>query len=378
MASVEDYLKELRTRVPTEIAENLTNIEELYSKKLWHQLTSALQDFVKDDYFSKGEELISFYNKFISDFEKKLNPLSLVEMLCPYVIRQFTDTENAIEFLKSAKEKTSESKEAQVLVLTAIGNIRLLTNDYVATKAIISECEDILAGIPGVTIVHSRFYELCSNYHQILSNHNEYYKDALRYLGCVDMENIPIAEQQERAFNLGLAGLLGDRVFNFGELLQHPVLKSLEGTPRQWLVDLLLAFNSGDIKRMNDLKVYWSAQPDLVSNELKLRQKNVLLCLMEMTFSRASNNRQLKFEEIAKETGVALNEVELLAMKAMSLGLVEGTIDQVEEQVNMSWVQPRVLDLKQVGRMKDRLEGWCTGVTTMEKMVASKAEDIMT
>jgi len=160
--------------------------------------------------------------------------------------------------------------------------------------------------------------------------------------------------------------------------LQHPVLKSLEGTPRQWLVDLLLAFNSGDIKRMNDLKVYWSAQPDLVSNELKLRQKNVLLCLMEMTFSRASNNRQLKFEEIAKETGVALNEVELLAMKAMSLGLVEGTIDQVEEQVNMSWVQPRVLDLKQVGRMKDRLEGWCTGVTTMEKMVASKAEDIMT
>lgn len=48
-----------------------------------------------------------------------------------------------------------------------------------------------------------------------------------------------------------------------------------------------------------------------------------------MTFSRASNNRQLKFEEIAKETGVALNEVELLAMKAMSLGLVEGTIDQV-------------------------------------------------
>jgi len=28
-----------------------------------------------------------------------------------------------------------------------------------------------------------------------------------------------VAEQQERAFNLGLAGLLGDRVFNFGELV---------------------------------------------------------------------------------------------------------------------------------------------------------------
>jgi len=27
------------------------------------------------------------------------------------------------------------------------------------------------------------------------------------------------AEQQERAFNLGLAGLLGSKVFNFGELV---------------------------------------------------------------------------------------------------------------------------------------------------------------
>lgn len=351
MASPTDYLKDLRERAPADVSQKLSAIEEIYTKKLWHQLTVALQELVKEDYFKEGNELIAFYKKFITDFEKKLNPLALVELLCPYVIRQFTNSEEALEFLKSIKDKTKESSEAQLLCLTSIGSIKLLTNDFAATKTIIEECDEILNGIAGVTPVHSRFYELCSNYHQLLSNHNQYYKDALRYLGCVEMSTIPIGEQRERAFNLGLAGLLGDKIFNFGELLQHPVLESLKNTPRQWLVDLLFAFNSGNIKRMNDLKPYWSAQPDLVANELKLRQKNMLLCLMEMTFSRASNNRQIKFEEIASETGVPVEEVEILAMKAMSLGLVEGTIDQVEQKVNMSWVQPRVLDQQQVGKM---------------------------
>lgn len=35
-------------------------------------------------------------------------------------------------------------------------------------------------------------------------------------------------------------------------------------------------------------------------------------------------------------------------MKALSLGLVKGSIDEVEGKVHMTWVQPRVLDRDQV------------------------------
>ena len=41
-------------------------------------------------------------------------------------------------------------------------------------------------------------------------------------------------------------------------------------------------------------------------------------------------------------------QVELLVMKALSLGLVKGSIDQVDKKVHMTWVQPRVLDRNQV------------------------------
>ncbi len=51
----------------------------------------------------------------------------------------------------------------------------------------------------------------------------------------------------------------------------------------------------------------------------------------------------MTFTEIAQQTKVQPNEIEHLIMKALSLGLVRGTIDQVAEVARITWVQP-VLD----------------------------------
>lgn len=51
--------------------------------------------------------------------------------------------------------------------------------------------EDMLHNLPGVTSVHSRFYDLSSKYYQTVGNHASYYKDALRFLGCVDIRDLP-------------------------------------------------------------------------------------------------------------------------------------------------------------------------------------------
>lgn len=58
------------------------------------------------------------------------------------------------------------------------------------------------------------------------------------------------------------------------------------------------------------------------------------------------------------------------------MGLVKGSIDEVDKRVHMTWVQPRVLDLQQIKGMKDRLEFWCTDVRSMEMLVEHQAHDI--
>ncbi|XP_044539879.1 26S proteasome non-ATPase regulatory subunit 13, partial [Gracilinanus agilis] len=291
--------------------------------------------------------LSQLYENFISEFEHRVNPLSLVEIIL-HVVRQMTDPNVALTFLEKTREKVKSSDEAVILCKTAIGALKLNIGDLQVTKETIEDVEEMLNNLPGVTSVHSRFYDLSSKYYQTIGNHASYYKDALRFLGCIDVKDLPVSEQQERAFTLGLAGLLGEGVYNFGELLMHPVLDSLRNTDRQWLIDTLYAFNSGNVERFQTLKPAWGQQPDLAANEALLLQKIQLLCLMEMTFTRPANHRQLTFEEIAQSAKVKVNEVELLVMKALSVGLVKGSIDEVDKRVHMTWVQPRVLDVQQV------------------------------
>ena len=100
-------------------------------------------------------------------------------------------------------------------------------------------------------------------------------------------------------------------------------------------------------------------------------------------------------------------EVELLVVRAISLNLVKGVIDEVDQKVHMTWVQPRVLNTEQVntvdtgprgvsqfypsvgrfprdhffvqiGRMAERLASWVHEVSATEKLIEENARPILT
>ncbi|KAF8789120.1 26S proteasome non-ATPase regulatory subunit like protein [Argiope bruennichi] len=377
MRDVTAYLSAQQTQGSPEKAQEWAQMEEYYNKKLWHQLTLKLTALVKNPSMQQGKALLELYENFLADFENKINPLSLVEIL-KFVVRQIDDYDKKIDFMTKTKEKVKGNNEAVVLCNIILGLLKLEKSDLDGVKKILEETEKMIDDMDGISSVHGRYYQLSSDYHQINGQHAEYYRDALRYLGCTDLSEIDEEEKKAKAFTLSLAALLGDGVYNFGELLAHPILNSLKGTSKEWVVDLLYTFNSGNLGKYEDLRKLWSTQADLSAHEIALRQKISLLCLMEMTFKRPGNNRVLSFSEIASETRLPENEVELLVMKALSLGLVKGSIDQVDKTVNMSWVQPRVLDIEQIGGMKQRLDHWCQEVQSMELLLENKAYDILT
>lgn len=201
------------------------------------------------------------------------------------VTEQIKQPKEAIAFLEKTEPKVKINPDAQNLCKVLAGQIHLeKLNDLEATKKIIEEVEATLDNADGVTAVHGRFYLLASQYYRIQGDHAQYYRTALRYLGCIDLDTLTDEVKVQHAFFLGLAALLGEGVYNLGELLAHPVLDSLKLTENAWLVELLFAFNSGNINKFEQMKPQWSSIADLGAQELFLRQKISLLCLMEVSY----------------------------------------------------------------------------------------------
>eukprot|EP00794_Sanderia_malayensis_P012947 gene12947-14279_t len=358
-----------------QFSDRWASLQHLYEKRLWHELTVDLMKFLKEDHFKKNGGLQEIYEHFLSDFEHRINPLSLTEMIL--IIGKEIKGSEKLAFYEKTRERVKNNTEATVLLLTAMGNVRLEDNKLEEAKQLIREAQALLDTMDGVSTVHGRFYDLSSNYCKVIGSFSRYYRHALRYLGCMNLSELPADELKQRAFNLSLAALLGDEVYNFGELLAHEVLQYLKDTDNAWLVDMLYAFNSGDIKKFKGLEKHWKSQADLATNERGLMQKITLLSLMELTFRRPSNERTTPFSVIAQETNMPLKEVEMLVMKALSLGLIKGYIDEVDKVVHVTWVQPRVLDLNQINTIKDSLGSWCEKVKESARMVEDQVPELL-
>jgi 26S proteasome regulatory subunit N9 len=80
-------------------------------------------------------------------------------------------------------------------------------------------------------------------------------------------------------------------------------------------------------------------QPALVSKQAYIKEKVALLALMVLVFQRPSHERNIAFGEIAEATRLPEAQVEWLVMRALSCGLIKGSIDQVDGIVRVSWVQ---------------------------------------
>nr|CAH0100822.1 unnamed protein product [Daphnia galeata] len=378
MRDVAKYLNSQQNTVDQDLAAEWAKLESLYNKKLWHQLTIEMLDFVKHPSLQSNNELVHLYENFVADFENKINLLSLTE-ICAIIVKQMGTSEERLAFLKQLQEKVKANKEALALCKVLSGGIILHEKgDQLETKNIMEEIGKILDDTDGVTPVHGRYYSLCSDFYRIYGKHADFYRASLRYLGCIELSSLSAVEQKSQAFHLGIAALLGEGIYNLGELLAHPVLESLKDQDESWLVELLFIMNAGDIAGFHKLRSKWSSQADLVNNERLVLQKITLLALMEMTFKRPATKRNLSFKDIAASTGAREDEVELLVMKALAQGLLKGTIDQVDSIAHFTWVQPRVLDKKQLSSMMTRLENWCKDIESVENLVETKATDILT
>ncbi|KAK8934775.1 hypothetical protein KSP39_PZI014754 [Platanthera zijinensis] len=385
MAGALQYLESQRNERP-DLAEWYTTLADLYQRKLWHQLTVTLEQFVALAVVQAGDALIQLYHNFITDFETKINLLKLAHFAV-VVSRQYTEKEAAISYLEAVIDKLRATREIRIeepilYVKMQIAALKLEMGNQKDCKKLLEEGKTTLESMTDIDpSVQSSFYWISSQYHKCRQEFAEFYKSALLYLAYTEVDSLSESFKLDLAFDLSLSALLGDNIYNFGELLAHPIINSLIGTNAEWIYHILQAFNSGNLARYQELcgvhNAALSSQPALVSNEKKLLEKINILCLMEIIFSRSAEDRTIPLSIIADRTKLSIEDVEYLLMKSLSVHLIEGIIDQVEGRVHVSWVQPRVLGIPQITSLRDRLDSWLGKVRAALLSVEAETPDLI-
>ncbi|KJZ76186.1 hypothetical protein HIM_04268 [Hirsutella minnesotensis 3608] len=375
--SIPDFLAEQRDQAPEELQPLFLDFENYWERKLWHQLTDSLVQFFNHP--ESAPQRLSFYKVFILRFADKINQLKLV-VLALKAATECDDDQERLTFLQSVAKKVDNenSQDALVFASVAVARVKLNLNNLDDARKDLDAAERILDSFDSVeTIVHAAFYDANASYYQRKMDFANYYRTALLYLACIDLSSLSAEERHRRAYYLSVAALVSNSIYNFGELLLHPILDALAKSKEDaWLRELLFAYNRGDLAAYDVLSDNISSNKLLNEHSAHLQQKIYLAALTEAVFRRPPHDRTMSFATISQETKVRAEEIEHLIMKALSLGLLRGSIDQVDGIARITWVQPKVLDMKQIGNMRQRLLDWDSNVNQLGNWIEAAGKDV--
>jgi 26S proteasome regulatory subunit N9 len=142
----------------------------------------------------------------------------------------------------------------------------------------------------------------------------------------------------------------------------------------------VVAVNEGDIDKFNAVmsaeSSQYASQPALVRDHEAIKQKVVLVALMNLVYDKPAHARTIAYSEIASKVRIPLDQVDWVLMRSLSLGLIKGQMNQVEQKINVTWVQPKVLNIDQIKGMEGAMEEWSQKVKGTLSFVSDQTAEI--
>lgn len=370
MGDLEDHTQLLvqKSQHP-ELAEEIDEIDRLATQKLFHQMTCGLEALIiKPCYLVPGnKDLIGLFTGFIKGFQSKMGDLRFIRILQTCFNQMEPDA--AVEALEPFLEnwKGVSLQVGQIVK----GGLLARGGKLETAREVLEEHKEALEGTLGIdAFVFSALYKSLAEIAKAQKEQHRFYTEVMNYLSYTAVDEILESERAPLALDVAKAALLAPMEFNFGELLEKPLIKQELGKADEGLRRLCQAFHEGSFKEFD--AVMGGANPPLPEHKAALSSKMALAALMELVFQRSKKSRTLSFADIAKWCRTEIDLVEPLVMKSLCVGLLEGKIDQVEQEVSFTRVKPRVLDEQRIGILKTRLDAWGASA----QMLANHLDDL--
>lgn len=226
------FLEELQADSP-DLAEAINQLATLYQRKLWHQLTVKIDECFSQAEFNRGDIPVRLFNSFIIEFGHKINLLKLAQFAV-HSSKFLPSSGKSMEFLQHVIARLEEyklhrSKEPILFLKTHIAQHKIESAALQEAKLMVEAGKDELATMSDTDpSVSAAVHYVASLYHKVSGNFSEFYRSSLMYLSFVSSESLPSDFKLRLAVDISLAALLGEHIYSFGQLLQHPIIKVCE------------------------------------------------------------------------------------------------------------------------------------------------------
>ena len=389
-----------------DLAESYYNVFASYcQQKLWHQLTLLVLDFlsnrkvtlrpisnaaaaVTEAAMNDKNTFLGLYHRIVLPVSQKLNPLALARIAAEVALWSLdplaggmttvTESKTLLEQLvtKVHLPPATLYLQSKIGLLTLTKEVPPTSEQLASIYATIKANADLLHQLmlpdtPEAMLVHAAHYEMSMTYYKIVGPPEAFYEEAMRYLNYYQPTEDTKSQQHQLAVDVCLAALTGEGVYNLGQVVTNPFLQCLMGTSEAWLVDLLTSCAKGNVAEFKRLvfqtyATQIASQPALVNMSHAMTEKMTLLALVQMVFECPPSQRTLEFTDIAERLEIPFEQVEWVVMRAFSVQLMQGSMDQVEGTVHITWLLPHVLTTDQMSELAQRFGDWAEKVSTIK------------
>lgn len=372
--SAYDYINTLRTKYPS-LKDIIDKIDIELNQRLWYQLSIDLLELCLKEELKSNEELIALYNQIIIYVESSFNPMQLLTIVKQIISNYQGRYNEALQFIENLNKKMKFSGEEELFIILLKGYCYLELGK-------IYDLEDCLKKVKIEfekrseidPIIYLNYYKLSTYFYNNKGDYDSFYFAALQYLGYE--KNISEKEKKELCFNMCVATLIGEKMFNFAELIEKDFFMLMKDSEYEWIYNLIFSFNSAKVDQFEEMLKNYKQQIEAVAilknNEVFLHTKIRIAALLELIFQKNKSERIISFAEIKEKCLVDSLQTEYIIMKALSFGLIKGFIDQVQECLHVTWVVPKYLDKDKIAIIMQRFDSWIS----KSKDILGKFQDI--
>ena len=337
-------------------------IDSNLNQRLYHQLSENIIRLSQSPEMQQGKDLIEFYNGVVFFIEPTLNPMKYLEYV-QNMLHNYKDNMNeALQFVENIEMKHKDFKgEEKISIKIIKGFCYLELNKMYELEEIIKATEVEFGGKFEIeSTLYSQYYKLSTLFYEKKKEYDNFYNNAFQYLAYET--KISDEEKLNLCYKMCSAMLIGEKLYNFEELIEKDFFKLMKGSKYDWISNLILSFNSAKVDQF--LSMMEQNKKNIEENQILkgkidfLPIKIRIAALLELIFQKNKSERILTFEEICKVCMTQEDKIEYISMKALSHGLIKGYIDQDEKKLYINWVQPKYLGKEKIEILKDRFSAW--------------------